>query len=306
VGQRREGGFTLIELSIVLVIIGLIVGGVLAGQSLISAAAVRAQITQIEKYNTAANTFRGKYGHLPGDMSDPDATIFGFKPRGAYPGWGNDDGVIAGLCSNPGPGSCGYGIGAGEGTLFWVDLSTAHLIDGGFNTATPGIYPNSITSVSPYYPAAAIGRGNYVYIWSGGYYSSGAQYPGDSRSYFGVSAITSIGATSWEVNSSPALTVAEAYGIDAKIDDGLPQSGRVQAMYIDWTSAASLTAWAAGGGGTSHGVNNVGLPATYATPGSATTCYDNGNASGTQKYSLTQNNGAGVNCALSFRMQAGD
>jgi prepilin-type N-terminal cleavage/methylation domain-containing protein len=45
--QNKRCGFTLIELSIVLVIIGLIVGGVLAGQSLINAAAVRAQISQI-------------------------------------------------------------------------------------------------------------------------------------------------------------------------------------------------------------------------------------------------------------------
>jgi prepilin-type N-terminal cleavage/methylation domain-containing protein len=59
-----SGGFTLIELSIVLVIIALIVGGVLVGKDLISAAYVRAQITQIERFNTAVNTFYGKYGYI--------------------------------------------------------------------------------------------------------------------------------------------------------------------------------------------------------------------------------------------------
>ncbi len=45
-----------------LVIIGLIIGGVLVGQDLIRAAEVRAQISQIEKYNTGVETFYGKYG----------------------------------------------------------------------------------------------------------------------------------------------------------------------------------------------------------------------------------------------------
>ena len=60
--SHKSAGFTLIELSIVLVIIGLIIGGVLVGRDLIAAAQVRAQISQIEKYQTAVNTFRGKYG----------------------------------------------------------------------------------------------------------------------------------------------------------------------------------------------------------------------------------------------------
>jgi prepilin-type N-terminal cleavage/methylation domain-containing protein len=51
--NRRQSalsaGFTLIEISIVLVIIGLIVGGVLVGHDLIRAAGVRATISQVEK-----------------------------------------------------------------------------------------------------------------------------------------------------------------------------------------------------------------------------------------------------------------
>src|SRR5580658_7858400 len=96
---RREGaaGFTLIELSIVLVIIGLIVGGVLAGQDLIRAAAARAQITQIEKYNTAVNTFRGKYNALPGDMNAEAASQLGFPSRPGTYGEGDGNGVIEGV-----------------------------------------------------------------------------------------------------------------------------------------------------------------------------------------------------------------
>src|ERR1700691_4838931 len=91
-----QSGFTLIELSIVLVIIGLVVGGVLVGQDLIRAAEVRATISQIEKYNTAARTFYGKYGYLPGDIKDPDASNFGFQARGTHEGQGDGNGIIEG------------------------------------------------------------------------------------------------------------------------------------------------------------------------------------------------------------------
>lgn len=77
----HKQGFTLIEMSVVLVIIGLIVGGVLAGRSLIEQACERAQITQIERYRTATNTFYGKYNALPGDLTKADASLFGFFTR---------------------------------------------------------------------------------------------------------------------------------------------------------------------------------------------------------------------------------
>src|SRR3984957_545840 len=89
-GQKR--GFTLIELSIVLVIIGLIVGGVLVGQDLIKAAEVRAQITQIERYNTAVNTFRVKYSNVPGDMNVASAEQFGFTDNNCAGTAGQRDG----------------------------------------------------------------------------------------------------------------------------------------------------------------------------------------------------------------------
>lgn len=62
-------GFTLVELSIVLVIIGLIIGGVLVGKDLIEGAKIKAQITQLEEIETQINTFRLKYNCLPGDCS---------------------------------------------------------------------------------------------------------------------------------------------------------------------------------------------------------------------------------------------
>ena len=71
--QKKTSAFTLIELSIVLVIIGLIVGGVLVGQDLIVAAKNRALLSQVEEIDTAINTFRLKYNGLPGDLNNAES-----------------------------------------------------------------------------------------------------------------------------------------------------------------------------------------------------------------------------------------
>jgi prepilin-type N-terminal cleavage/methylation domain-containing protein len=80
--SARAAGFTLIEMSIVLVVIGLIVGAIMVGQNLIAAAAIRAQITQIEKYNSAVNTFRGKYDN--GNNASATMTYSIEQNGGAY------------------------------------------------------------------------------------------------------------------------------------------------------------------------------------------------------------------------------
>lgn len=142
--STRKCGFTLIELSIVLVIIGLIIGGVLVGKDLIHAAELRTIISDKEKYITAVNTFRTKYGELPGDMRQA-TSIFGAVGGNSSDNFtdtcyntydpnqtsltcnGNGDGKIADcggtnfwqlLCGNL------------ENTLIWEQLAKAELIQG--------------------------------------------------------------------------------------------------------------------------------------------------------------------------------
>ena len=310
--RYHSRGFTLIELSIVLVIIGLIVGGVLVGQSLITSAAVRAQVSQIEKYNTAVNTFRGKYGYLPGDIKDPDASRFGFASRGQYAGQGDGNGLIQGVDSNAAGNNDAWNSIGGETGVFWNDLSTAKLIDGTFNTASITTTPaTDVTNVAAYLPQAKLGKGTYVYIWSGG--AAGAAggsaiQPGDGKNYFGLSDISKIAGTGSGLPGQPyatfTLTPQEAYAIDKKIDDGFPQSGTALAEGITHNNP-SACAWAiAGGGGCGTYNATNGGPSTAATPGSSSTCYDNNNVAGvTQKYSLTQNGGSNPACVVSFQFQ---
>src|ERR1700754_5054766 len=103
---RHRHGFTLVELSIVLVILGLLVGGVLAGQSLIRAAELRSISTDTTQYRTALFSFREKYNALPGDMINA-TSFWGDRATGAE---SCADGAIA----NGTPGTCN---GNGNGMI---------------------------------------------------------------------------------------------------------------------------------------------------------------------------------------------
>ena len=67
---RNQKGFTLVEIAIVLVIIGLLIGGVLQGRSMIQNARVKRVVSDMEGLRTAVLTFQDRYGMLPGDEND--------------------------------------------------------------------------------------------------------------------------------------------------------------------------------------------------------------------------------------------
>ena len=260
-----------------LVIIGLIVGGILVGQDLIRAAEVRAQITQIEKFNSAVNTFRGKYSAIPGDMNLATAEQFGFAVGtdcNGLQGQRDGNGLIDGWYAP-------YTLlqGAGETAMFWQDLTSnnlgENLIEGSFpngGASSSGCGPITAltsTSAGELFPEAKIGRGNFVYV-----------YEVNSENYFGISTIISVPTVSGALESSSTIPVVQAYNIDKKTDDGLPATGKITAAYI-------------------NGSNEVTSVAPNAVYDNSSTCYNT--SSGT--YSIDYKGGAGANCALSFQFQ---
>ena len=121
-GAAARSGFSLVELSIVLVILGLLTGGILTGQHLIHAAGLRSFSTDYSLYRTAFETFRQKYFGLPGDFKD--ASLF----------WGDDcNGNETGTdtCSGDGNGA----IGGDEQFTLWKHLNES------------GVLTNSMTGV---------------------------------------------------------------------------------------------------------------------------------------------------------------
>ena len=126
-----------------------------------------------------------------------------------------------------------------------------------------------------------------------------------ATNYFAVSTMDTIG---WDLQSSlnPGITVQEAYMIDNKIDDGLPQSGAVIACYMNYNvSNTNAIVWRSRGQWYPSGAERqVIMRASAAiTPYATTNCYDNNNVSlATQQYSITKNANL-QNCALSFRFQ---
>jgi prepilin-type N-terminal cleavage/methylation domain-containing protein len=215
-------GFTLIELSIVLVVIGLIVGGILVGKQLIAASEVRAQISQFEKYKSAVSTFVTKYKDLPGDIGPAKAAQFGLTPRAGTVGQGDADGLIEG-------GGTGYTEEAGEDVTFWNDLSTANLIVGHFigNDCPPNaglcLATSATVPVSYIIPPAPLGSNTYIIVYGIGGLNYFTLVPFEPSTL--NPAIATSGTTCCWTPNRP--TPSEAYSIDTKIDDGYPLTGQI-------------------------------------------------------------------------------
>ncbi len=114
------------ELSIVLVIIGLVIGGVLVGKDLIESAKIRAQISQLDEIETQMNTFRLKYNCLPGDCSSA-TDFFGTTVGTSTVVNGDNNGFILSQSQGYIAGDCLSARLGGEVTQLFLHLRLAGL-----------------------------------------------------------------------------------------------------------------------------------------------------------------------------------
>jgi hypothetical protein len=195
-----------------MVIIGLIIGGVLAGKDMMKAATIRSQVAQLEKYNTAVNAFRAKYNALPGDMPNPVNFFPALTALLCTGASGQADGN--GQINSSGTDTQGV---AGETVIFWYELSQSGLINENITTATCG--PAAALTIANALPPAKM-TGSYVAVAA----YNGLHYWG----LFGAPAQTAANSGDLAAAMTGTISPNQAFQIDVKIDDGLPISGTVQ------------------------------------------------------------------------------
>lgn len=222
-------GFTLVELAIVLVIIGLLVGGVLAGQELINTAKLNKVIAERAEYLRAMATFQAKYNALPGDYRRASTVLTGAAD-------GDGDGIVE--CSTSCQGT------PNELLPFWHHLSLAGIISGN--------YTGVLNGSSKLEPGLNIPRSSFAENAGWIYFQHQSGWV--STPFFGVrrgSYFQYGDCKAWS-DSQPEkicfgqlLTPAQAMHIDSKLDDGVANRGTVYASNglnpetVAWASACS-------------------------------------------------------------------
>jgi len=205
--SNSQKGFTLIEIAIVLVIIGLLLGGVLKGQELINTARVRAMNNTVDGITAAWFSFQDRYRSFPGDYSNAQSTVNlpGIPGAAIGPAGGNGNGLVG--TDN-------------ERALVWVHLEAAGYLTGGYTNDAALVAATEYACPPTVCPDNGFGSG--MNLSYGSLVQTGAANTHELVSGRGV----------------PVEVIAE---LDRKVDDGSPNSGAMQLGIggAGWTNADS-------------------------------------------------------------------
>jgi len=207
---NNQRAFTLIELSISLVVMGLLLTAVIAGRELINVSKLKSVISEVESYKVAVDNFQTQYNALPGDM--PNATSFWTTAQNSEINVqnGNGDGKIW--------------ADKTESYYAWNHLTLAKFVPGTFSgSSSYWAYAGVNMPASKYIENLGFGLDYFEHPWE---YSKtlGSSM---SANYLFMGLATNSGLVAYP--DGRAFSPPDASYIDQKIDDGFPSSGNVLA-----------------------------------------------------------------------------
>ena len=206
--NNSKAGFSLLELSVVLIIMGLIAVAIISGRSIIQASETRAVMSEIRKHMQSFNQFTERYKAYPGDFRSASVV---FQPLiqaiidGHYP---FSQGLA--LTDYNGNGDNQIKWGDAEGVKAWSQLQLAGLTDGVGTSDPRGTAAIPRANI----PGSNIGGGGNGYF---------IDYSATMQNYLGLGGVIANGR-----NTRSALSPERAANIDGKMDDGKPSSGFMQ------------------------------------------------------------------------------
>jgi len=207
---KINNAFSLVEMSVVLIIIGILVASATAAGKMIANSKLRKVVQKFEQYNAATNSFYGVYGKLPGDLDIASKYWTSCVTVGSNPCDGDGDNVL----------DRGY-----EDLRFWHHLTLSKIL--------PGNYPGSNASGDADENRA--GENVPASIFQGGCYTARSVAEGFGKAY---NAGILIGKEqSGSICKNAIFLAKEAEFIDFKLDNGIPNTGKIMSRHgYDMTS----------------------------------------------------------------------